>query len=81
MNEWQDRVVLEHSELSKKVEKLREFLDGQMKTVACDRIGKSDFELLRQQLECMEAYCEILDKRMARFSEKADMGIPISIIH
>jgi hypothetical protein len=63
MQPYQERVVIEHKELSNKIDKLIVFIDSEY-FKSLDLIDQS---LLKQQLDVMIQYRSILLKRMNRF--------------
>ena len=65
MEAWQDRVVVEHAELSVKIKKLVDFLvDGS--SVSLEEYA---LELLFRQMAAMREYQEVLAERIDTFKD------------
>lgn len=61
------RMYIEHSELAKKIEKLKTFILGDK----FEKIHKVDQQLLKEQLQHMEAYFKVLNIRVSRTCNNA----------
>jgi hypothetical protein len=62
MEDFQERVVVEHQELTEKIERLEKFLESHVYAV---RLGELEKTLLRNQLSHMRSYADILARRIA----------------
>ena len=64
MQPWQQRVIEEHNELDKKIDKLETFIKTMDDT---NRVAYQDWQLLEAQLHAMRAYRQILSIRSSKF--------------
>lgn len=71
MEDWQQRVVAEHTDLCGRLTKLSAFISGNPAFQALDIV---DRELLRQQRDVMRDYEIVLEHRIARFRNGQDRG-------
>ena len=67
MADWQDRVIAERTELSVKLTALAALISRRDQFEA---LADKDKRLLRDQRSAMLEYIEILDARIARFTEE-----------
>lgn len=65
MSDYVERMKVEHLELSEKVRKLSDYIDGPY----FQAIGKEAQDLLVEQRYFMCGYLEVLAKRLARICE------------
>ena len=63
MNEWQDRLTAEATELSSRIEELEEFITSD----AFSELDDIDRKLLVRQRDLMVNYHRILGQRISRF--------------
>lgn len=66
-NEHVGRMYLEHSDLAKKIDKLKAFILSDN----FDKIHEVDQQLLKEQLQHMEAYFRVLNIRVSRTCNNA----------
>jgi hypothetical protein len=66
MEDWQLRVLAEQDELFSKIEKLKEFIEGE--TYASLTLQAKDVLII--QLSAMATYSAVLNLRMAEFMEE-----------
>lgn len=64
MEDWKERVREERKELADKLTKLTAFIS---RNPDFKGLHVTDRVLLRRQRETMSEYCDVLDKRIARF--------------
>lgn len=64
MNDWQDRVRAERTELADRLTKLSAFIDENVAFGTLDEEGRA---LLKWQRKSMTDYLSALDQRIARF--------------
>ena len=67
-DDFQQRVVEEHAELSEKGKKLEAFVLGPV----FDTLSKEEKDRLRRQLSYMDAYCTVLKERIDAFGADLD---------
>ena len=68
MQEFQQRVVDEKTELDDKIAKLGSFIDGAGNTSVFGELPEDEQERMVRQRSCMQEYSGILGERIAAFA-------------
>lgn len=66
MKDYQERVIIEKTELDEKIDKLTVFIDW---GITFSSLDEEEKERLRLQLRLMMSYSEVLGKRILNFKQ------------